>query len=48
MNETGDIFFLPKKEQIGNYTIWIRVKDSMLNEVFKTFQLNIINKTKNG
>lgn len=40
---TGLIKFTPKEDQIGIYTVWIRVKDSLGNENYESFQLNIIN-----
>jgi len=46
MNETGEIYFLPKETEIGNHTIWIKVTDNMYNEALRTFQINIIDKTK--
>ena len=45
MNETGEIYFLPKEEQIGNHTVWIKVIDNMYNEALRTFQINVVNKT---
>ena len=42
-NKTGLINFTPMSDQIGSYTIWIRASDSLGNEDFESFELNIVN-----
>ena len=41
---TGEINFIPSIDQIGEYTIWIRIIDIFHNEDFKAFQLDIVDK----
>jgi hypothetical protein len=43
--ETGIINFIPSANEIGNYTIWIEASDSIGNEEFESFQLNVMNST---
>jgi len=46
LNESGEIYLLPSEEQMGNHTVWIRIMDKMHNDVFRNFQLSVINKSE--
>ncbi len=41
INEDGLIYYLTKKEDIGNYTIWIKATDKLGNEDFTSFGLEV-------
>jgi hypothetical protein len=43
---TGLIQFIPEEEDIGTHYVWINVVDSLENEVFDIFKLNISGKAK--
>tara|TARA_Y100000031_G_C7965024_1_gene267714 strand:- start:74 stop:496 length:423 start_codon:yes stop_codon:yes gene_type:complete len=43
--KTGGIIFTPTKDQTGNYSIWIYIKDTM-NEKYESFNLEIKNETE--
>jgi len=39
--KTGEINFIPTMDQIGTHDVWIKVKDSLGNEKYNTFIINI-------